>query len=426
MATAVAKGVFPGCVLVVGRPSAGGSRLLTAGLRGMSRNREAVKADLVYDLASITKIVATTPLTMISQECGKLSLGSNLASLLTRTFEDFSLPKESPYQSLSLQDLLTHQSGLPPWRPYYLNPALRQPEKLLEAILSEPPLAAPGERTVYSDLNFILLGLLLEKIWSEDLGALFHNLVAAPLGLTKTLFRPDPFRLTLAPTEDGPRLGGPLDYPGVKVMGPVPLGRVHDDNAAFLGGAAGHAGLFGAAGDLWRLVQELARIYDGSCGAPLEKQAETDLFRAESANSAATMTATVGRAEQLGRTEQVGRAGQVDRAEQAGPSPSEPMTRPGWSETIRPLLASQETLKQFLIPRAPKNGGLPRAAGFDVGLGPLAGAVGHLGYTGGCLWWDPVRDRAFVFLTNRVNPTARASKMEAFRRELAERIWTGS
>ncbi|MDR0621655.1 MAG: serine hydrolase, partial [Deltaproteobacteria bacterium] len=85
-------------------------------------------------------------------------------------------------------------------------------------------------------------------------------------------------------------------------------------------------------------------------------------------------------------------------------------------------LVPGQVMEEFYRASTPPAGPL-RAAGFDVGVGPVAGARGHLGYTGGCLWWDATRDRAFVLVCNRVHPTARDSKMEAFRAELAELLW---
>jgi CubicO group peptidase (beta-lactamase class C family) len=289
--------------------------------------------------------MSTTILVMITIDAGKICLDSGLTEI-TRLCPP-------ALRNLRVRDLLTHQSGLPAWRPYYLNPALSDPGRLAAAIASEPRSGAPGDLTVYSDLNFILLGLILERIWGKSLKDLFSELIAAPLGLRLTGYRPDPLTSGVAPTEDGFRLGGPLDFPGVPVLGPVPLGRVHDDNAAALGGVAGQAGLFGAAPELWLIIRDLSRSLRGDKG----------------------------------------------------------------------LLVKKNTLNAFLQARPPRVGGPVRAAGFDIGQGALAEARGHLGYTGGSVWWDCQGDRAYILLCNRVQPTARRSKMEAFRRELESILW---
>jgi CubicO group peptidase (beta-lactamase class C family) len=300
--------------------------------------------EVVYDLASLTKILSTTFLTMMAADEGRLEVGGEVSKL--------GWPVPDGLKGLKVSDLLTHQSGLPAWRPYYLDDGLKNRDKFIETILNEPKVSNVGEQTLYSDLNFLLLGFILENIYGQNVKELFAEKIAKPLGLSVTGYGPNPALLPLAPTEDGPRLGGPLDFPGVKVLGPVPLGRVHDDNAAFLSGQAGHAGLFGSIKEVWLMVQNWAK-----------------------------------------------------------------------SLTLSPdALVRAETMTAFLAPRKAPRGPL-RAMGFDIGQGPLLGSRGHLGYTGGSVWWDPQLDRAFVVLTNRVHPTARGSKMEEFRKGLAELLW---
>jgi CubicO group peptidase (beta-lactamase class C family) len=335
-------GVFPGGVLVYGKPISKIYRALAVGQRGLSRHIEKVNIDQVYDLASITKVACTTVLVIMAIDRGLVSLDTPLKS--------FDWPVPDDLAQLTVIDLLSHQSGLPAWRPYYAYPELGNKKSLIKAIFSERPLFRPKAETLYSDLNFMLLGLMLELIWDCALDEIFNREIAQILDLKRTTFRP--FGLKAAPTEDGPRLGGPLDYPLNPVLGPVPTGEVHDDNARSFGGVSGHAGLFGSAPEIWRIVCDLAASLAGQKG----------------------------------------------------------------------LLTSGLTLSKFLTP-VPSREGNGRALGFDVGAGPLEGAFGHLGYTGGSLWWDPSRDRAFVFLCNRVHPTARNQKMLAFRRELALTLW---
>ncbi|MDR2367629.1 MAG: serine hydrolase, partial [Deltaproteobacteria bacterium] len=289
---AVSGNVFPGCVLAHGSPARGEVGFLWAGHRGLSRNRVLVGPDLVYDLASMTKVLSTAFLLAIAVGEGLIGLGTEIRCL------NWPVPDE--IKGLRVEDLLTHQSGLPRWRPYYLDKGLANRDRLIETILREPKESKLGHETLYSDLNFILLGFVLETIYGSDLKTLFAERIARPLGLRFTGFGPNPLECPVAPTEDGPRLGGPLDWPGVKVLGPVPLGRVHDDNAAFLSGQAGHAGLFGPAGEIWRIVADWAKSLTGAPGA----------------------------------------------------------------------LAPGPTMEAFLRPRSPKKGP-PRAAGFDIGLGPL-------------------------------------------------------
>lgn len=166
---------------------------------------------------------------------------------------------------LTLADLLAHRSGLPAWRPYYLlspDPDLATSYRL--ALSQEPLVAKIGERTIYSDLNFLILGFLAQDIGLGPLDEVFAKTVADPNGLKTLGFRPQ--WGPLAPTEDGPRVGGPLTYPGLPTLGSVPLGRVHDDNALALGGVAGQAGLFGDAGSVFALIAHLAGVFAGRPG----------------------------------------------------------------------------------------------------------------------------------------------------------------
>jgi CubicO group peptidase (beta-lactamase class C family) len=392
---AASEGVFPGGVLVHGRPAGdpppaglperpdGPVRTLWTGLKGLTRCRVPVGPDTVYDLASLTKVVATTTLMMISVDRGLIGLSTPVTDLIDRLGLDGGRlgpdggrpgldggrlgpdggPDQAPdggrwrlpgdWRRLTALDLLAHRSGLPAWRPYHLMDRPLDAPRLASAILGERPLFGAGERTLYGDPNFILLGLWLEAVWGAPLAGLFRDLVAKPLGLERTGFNPP--GSDQAPTEDGHRIGGPLDWPGAPILGPVPAGRVHDDNAAAMGGAAGHAGLFGTAPEIWMVLRDWALAWAGRPGA----------------------------------------------------------------------LAGTSVVREFATLR-PARTGPGRAAGFDAGQGVLAGALGHLGYTGGCLWWDPARDKGFVFLCNRVHPTARGSKIAGFRQALAETLWGGA
>ncbi len=346
----VESGAFPGAVAYWGSPLTPPRRAL-AGLRGRTRDAVPVTFDLIYDLASVTKILATTSLALLYVQRGRLDLNQPLAeSPLARGPLSGRAPGR-PWSIITPACLLAHQSGLEAWRPFYrlaghegAAPApVERRRATLEAIWSDPPPEAaalpPGRRTVYSDLNFILLGFLLETVGDAPLDELFRREIAAPLGLAAIGFRPR--SRPLAPTEDGFRWGGPVGHPDALFQGPVPLGQPHDDNARWLGGVAGHAGLFAPADDVWALAEDWARAW----------------------------------------TE--GRGRLFDRA----------------------------TLAEFLRPR-PTAEDEGRPLGFNqrknvasLAASPLSPeAVGHLGYTGPALWWEPERDFLWLFLTNRVHP----------------------
>ncbi len=249
----VREGLFPGAVCLWGNLEE--PRLAARGNLGRTRDRRPVTADSIYDLASLSKILAAASLTMILEERGLLDIRRPLPQ---GPLKD-ALAWPDRWKAVAPAHLLAHQSGLLPWLPLYRLPARAAEEKrraVLAAIVASKPEAAPGQKTIYSDLNFIMLGFLLEAAAKKTLPRLFQEEIAAPLGLQRCGFCPTAG--DVAPTEDGFRLSGPPGHPG-----PTPLGRVNDDNAAFLGGAAGHAGLFGAAGDVWRIVRDWAAARRG-------------------------------------------------------------------------------------------------------------------------------------------------------------------
>lgn len=211
------------------------------------------RLDTLFDLASLTKPLATT--TVLMQLCADetLRLGHRVATILPV----FSRPET---RRIDLRHLLAHTSGLPAWRPLHetleraLEPDLR--ELAVELAAREPLEARPGARTIYSDLGFLLLGAVIERATGRRLDALFHELVAEPLRLRRTFFvdlarpRPRPRRpLRFAATERCPRRDRRLE------------GEVHDDNARAMGGVAPHAGLFSTADEIHLLCRELCAAY---------------------------------------------------------------------------------------------------------------------------------------------------------------------
>ncbi len=199
----------------------------------------------IYDLASLTKPLVTGLLCARSIEAGELKLDSPLGDYLP----EFKLTDKT---AIRIRHLLTHSSGLPAWRPLYL--LADDKDKVIAAIAAESLQAQPGERVVYSDLGFILLGFLLQRISGLDLKDLARNEIFSPLGLTHTFFNPEQAARTgIAACENGNAYERDMcerDFPSkpyAKWRETVVWGEVHDGNAFFLGGAAGHAGLFSTA-----------------------------------------------------------------------------------------------------------------------------------------------------------------------------------
>ena len=201
--------------------------------------------DTIYDLASLTKPLVTGLLCARSLESGALKLNASVSRYLA----EFNQPDKS---SITVQQLLTHTSGLPAWRPLYLLAESR--DEVLTAIAKEPLQAKPGERVTYSDLGFIVLGLLLQRLHGADLDHLAEREIFAPLHLTRTFFLPaEAARTGIAACENGNGYERDMcerDFPAKaysKWRESTVWGEVHDGNAYFLGGVAGHAGLFSTA-----------------------------------------------------------------------------------------------------------------------------------------------------------------------------------
>ena len=187
----------------------------------------------VFDLASLSKVAATTAMAMVLFERGLLDLEAPVAAIVP----EFS--QNSPQRrEVTLHMLLAHSSGLPAYEKLFLRTPGR--EELLAAAFATRLTADPGTRAEYSDIGFIVLGVALERVADEALDRFCQREVFGPLGMATTAFRPPPaWRSGIPPTEDD-------HFFRHRVI----QGEVQDQNASVLGGVAGHAGLFGTARDL--------------------------------------------------------------------------------------------------------------------------------------------------------------------------------
>ena len=245
VARAIAGKQLPGAVVVVGR----GDTVLyekAFGQRAVAPVAEPMSLDTIFDLASLTKVVATTTAAMQLVEQGTVRLTDPVASWVPG-FERFGKA------GITVRHLLTHVSGLrpdvdlgEPWKGY---------EAAIDLAVNEVPTAPPGAQFVYSDINFFLLGHIVARASSEPLEQYVTRHVFGPLGMTDTGFQPPLERVgRIAPTERC-RL---LDAWPCKAPESEPLrGVVHDPTARRMGGVAGHAGLFSTARDLTRFARML-------------------------------------------------------------------------------------------------------------------------------------------------------------------------
>jgi len=196
----------------------------------------AVTDSTLFDLASITKVVATTTAAAMLEERGRLDLDQRLAWYLPGI-------TDTVKQRITVRQVLTHRGGFEAFAPLYRE--FRGREQYLRQIDARPLRYAPGRQTVYSDWDLVLAGLLVERLTGEELDRWTAAHIFEPLGMRDTRFRPDPsLRSRIAATE--------LDSARGHIWG-----EVHDPNAWALGGVAGHAGLFGSARDLAVFAQML-------------------------------------------------------------------------------------------------------------------------------------------------------------------------
>jgi CubicO group peptidase (beta-lactamase class C family) len=204
--------------------------------------------DTIYDLASLTKPLVTGLLSARRVERGELQLDEEVR----RYLPEFDAGDK---KTITVGQLLTHTSGLPAWRPLYVTTAGRV-EETLRVIAAEPLEAAPGTRVRYSDLGFITLGFLLEKISGAKFADIARGEIFQPLELRRTFFNPEmALQTEMAACELGNlyerQMCGEMKtgetYKGWREQ--LIWGEVHDGNAYFLGGAAGHAGLFSTASE---------------------------------------------------------------------------------------------------------------------------------------------------------------------------------
>lgn len=250
---AIAEGDLPGAVVLAW--SRGETAYLKAfGRRAVEPQSEPMTVDTIFDLASLTKVVATTTAVMLLVEEGRVRLRARAAEYLPGF-------ARHGKERITVEQLLAHVSGLRP--DLDLDQEFDGYGTALERTYAERPVAAPGEQFIYSDLNFMLLGEIVARVSGMPLDRFAAERIFEPLGMDETMFRP-PAALAgrIAPTEacaglEWPCRGG--------AAGAVMLrGAVHDPTARRMGGVAGHAGLFSTAADLARFGEML--LADGALG----------------------------------------------------------------------------------------------------------------------------------------------------------------
>jgi serine-type D-Ala-D-Ala carboxypeptidase len=262
---AIATRAFPACSLAA---TSGGELVAHKALGRFTYDPASpeVTTASIFDLASLTKVVATTAMAMILYERGLLDLEAPVTAIIPE-FAGQLTENDPRRREVTLRMLLAHSSGLPAYEKLFLRAKTR--EDLLQAAFTAPLAAAPGARAEYSDVGFIILGVVLERLADESLDVFCQREIFGPLGMTHTTFNPaSALKDSIPPTADDRTFRHRIIQ-----------GEVQDENASVLGGIAGHAGLFSTAEDLAIFAHAML-----NGGYPILRSSTIELFsRRESA-----------------------------------------------------------------------------------------------------------------------------------------------
>ena len=350
---AVADGVFPGAVALASKD---GSIVYEQafGYRGLAPHKTAMDLGTIFDLASLTKPIATTVAFMLLVKEKKLRLDD----LVTRVIPMYGVFGKN---LTTFRQLLNHSSGLPAWRAFFeeiikneksgrVNFVASRAAKnfVYESVHREKPVSAPGSQCLYSDLGFMVLGEAIEVLTGNTLDRFCQERIFRPLGLRATGFidltqrrthRIQPVEDMIAPTENCPWRK--------KVL----CGEVHDDNAYAMGGVAGHAGLFSSVRDVHTFLVRMSQCFQGKDSFLPQTLVQEFFKRSESSSDGSFAL--------------------------------------GWDTPTPERSASGHLFSPH--------------------------SVGHLGFTGCSIWWDLEKNCHIILLTNRVHPSRKNEKIKEFR-----------
>ncbi len=357
---AIERGVMPGATVVVRK----GDEIVFEnqfGWRQTVPDRHPMQLETVFDLSSLTKVLATSTAMMLLMREGKVRLDDRV----TRFFHNFGVHGKT---YITFRHLLGHYSGLAAWRPFYEQIADIErkgrinfmasrgaKEYVYEQIHREKLEAPAGSRAINSDLNFMLLGEVVEQVTGGGLNRFCRDRIFRPLSLRATDFvdislvrthRLEPVPEMFAATEICPTRKRLL------------VGEVHDENAYAMGGAAGHAGLFGPVKEVDRILAELIACYHGRSDL-VPRNLITEFWKRNDVVKGSTWAL-------------------------------------GWDT--------------------------PTASHSSAGTHFSPAAVGHLGFTGTSIWIEPEREIAVTILTNRVHPRRDNEAIRDFRPLIHDRI----
>ena len=349
---AIAAADLPGAVVLARVPKQG-EEIQHSSVRGLAVARPEIlpmTRDTLFDLASLTKPIATTTAVLLLAAEGGVDIDDPVAKHLPQF-------AERDKEGVTLRHLLTHSSGLKPWRAFH--EVLLEKERktgatwlgtpeardfILERVIRSGLVHEPGKAAVYGDLDFIVLGALVEQVSHQPLDVFCRERIFEPVGMRETFFAPlagadgmtDTLRPRVAATENCPWRERIL------------WGEVHDPNAWCMGGVAGHAGLFSSAGDVMRFARTLLDVWHGR-----SEVLPRELLRA------------------------------FTRRQDLPPDSDWAL---GWDT---PTLGASSSGQHF---------------------GPRS--IGHLGFTGTSLWIDLESEAVVVMLTNRIHQVVKRSRFK--------------
>jgi CubicO group peptidase (beta-lactamase class C family) len=356
----IAAGAAPGAELVVGR---WGRIVELHGFGHLDTTAASPVPDetTLWDLASLTKVVGTTTALMLLEQDGRLNIDRRVSQYLP----EFDAPDKA---AITVRMLLEHRGGLEAGAALWKD--TRGRAAYLQKLNARPLAYAPGDSSIYSDWDFLLLGLIVERLSGQPLDRFLQERVWGPLGMKDTGYNPlAPGLAPLPPDTDcTATLAGAITQRLARIA-PTEVdqeyrhmhlrGIVHDPNTCALGGVSGHAGLFSSGRDLAVFAQMLLN-YGEFDGVRILKPDEVAVWTARQ--------------------------------------------RPGSSRALGwDTPSGHSTSGHFFGPRA----------------------FGHTGYTGTSIWLDPERGLFVVLLTNRVNPTSRNNRHEALRRAVGDAVQSG-
>jgi uncharacterized protein YbbC (DUF1343 family)/CubicO group peptidase (beta-lactamase class C family) len=334
---AIQTNLMPGAVLVIGHADQVVFQK-TYGLRSLAPTREPMEMNTIFDIASLTKVTATTPSIMRLFEQGKIRIDDPVIKYLPEF--------QGGKSDITIRLLMTHFSGLAP--DVDLVPKWSGYQTGIEKALTTKPIVPAGTKFIYSDINFLLLGEIVRRLSGQTLAEFAHEQVFAPLGMTETGYQPS---MSLLPriesTEIDDETGQPLH------------GVVHDPTARYMGGIAGHAGVFSTAADLTKYAEML-----------------------------------------------------LNQGKFNGQQIFAPATVRKFTEPASP--ADQPVLRGL---------GWDIDSGFSSNRGEVfpIGSFGHTGYTGTSMWMDPYSKTFIIFLTNVVHPH-HGNSLSSLRSRLATKV----